>query len=251
MLLPEQEDLLDTVLAIHHRSGERLKERPLTVIEAIGRTGLVSPSDPELPISLNDIEELARVGLIRLRPMSDHVWTVHVTAMGLDYSRRRAIDAGDAGAQMEAQTRRVLGTEGFRRRHQAAWKAWTQAMEALWQSETPADFDGVGSHCRTAMQQFAGSLIAIHGVTGADPDVARTKNRLTAAVDSRRIRLGETASDLLDAMVAYWAALNEAMQQLHKASHATRPLTHEHARRVVFHTGFVMVEIDSALNDAT
>jgi hypothetical protein len=60
--------------------------------------------------------------------------------------------------------------------------------------------------------------------------------------------LGRTSSEMLQALVAYWATvMNIIQRQEHGSQREGGELTWEDARRVVFQTAVVMFEVDRAV----
>ena len=65
---------------------------------------------------------------------------------------------------------------------------------------------------------------------------------VTSAIQSPAVRA------TLDSLVSYWGAIADlAQRQEHGAQKEGEALVWEDARRLVFHTTFVMVELDRAL----
>lgn len=246
-LRPQQEELLERLLDALAGHGD--DPPPILFLEtqdgAVLRVGR-----RELRVSPSNVRELADAQLLRLVPSSPHIATVDVRPAAYTYAATRAQRAGAAPDQVEAEVRRFLEGQAFTRRHPEAAKAWSAAMAALWSATTPGDFDNLGGQSRVAMQQFVGSVIEAYGSpANMDPDVAKTRNRMRAVIGHHRAAIGDTAAELLDALLGYWSAAIESVQQLHKASQleGRRPLSWEDARRAVFQTGLVMYEIDRTL----
>ncbi len=98
------------------------------------------------------------------------------------------------------------------------------------------------------MQEFATSLLELHGVQDANPDKAKTRDRFSAVVNSRRAGLGERKSEILDALFGYWSATENLIQrQEHAGQREGESLTPEDGRRAVFQTAVVMFEADRTL----
>jgi hypothetical protein len=119
----------------------------------------------------------------------------------------------------------------------------------LWQSSPDVDLTKIGHTLREALQRFATELIEVHDPANADPDIQKTTKRLAAVVDVHRDRLGERKSELLDALIAYQAAVNGVIQ---RAEHADQkpgePLTWDDLRSACFQTVNLMVEVDRVLS---
>jgi len=98
------------------------------------------------------------------------------------------------------------------------------------------------------MQDFVSALVDLYKPSQVEPDPARTRNRLRAVLETRRPPLGDTENVLLDALTAYWQAVEGTVQQaVHAASKSGKPLAIEDARRAVFQTLCAMYEISRAL----
>ena len=77
---------------------------------------------------------------------------------------------------------------------------------------------------------------------------SKTVARLKAVIEIQKKVLGDTKMAFLDALVAYWGALNGLIQrQEHDSQKEGKPLIWEDARTVVFQTLIVMFEIDKNL----
>ncbi len=143
---------------------------------------------------------------------------------------------------------RYLDSDHFRTRYPEAYARWQQASALLWGEDSAQELSTIGHKCREAMQEFATALLDLHGVRDANPDKAKTRDRFSAVVNSRRADLGASKSELLDALFGLWrASENLIRRQEHAGQRERDPLTPEDGRRVVFQTAVVMFEADRTL----
>lgn len=132
----------------------------------------------------------------------------------------------------------------FASRYPIAYEKWRSAFD-LYEVGPVLHATRIGHDAREAMLEFANDLIREHGVT-VDPD-AGTKTKLRAVFTAQG-GLSRDKRFVADKLIEYWHAVsNLAQRQEHAASREKDPLTDDDARRVVFQTLNVMVEIDSAL----
>jgi len=73
----------------------------------------------------------------------------------------------------------------------------------LWGEDSEQELSTIGHKCREATQEFATALLELHGVQDATPDKAKTRDRFSAVVNSRRADLGERKLEILDALFVY------------------------------------------------
>lgn len=158
----------------------------------------------------------------------------------------------DAAKPLEAQEQLAvehLRSDVFSARYSEAFAKWRDAEAVLWQDESVKNLTTIGHLCREAMQLFATRLIDLHGVKGAEPDRAKTVNRLHSVIDARRPSVSSRHAGLLDALVGFWRAVNDIVQrQEHGGQKSGGELTWEDGRRVVLYTALVMGECDRILS---
>jgi hypothetical protein len=107
-----------------------------------------------------DIDDLAAEGLVRMtRPRLSFV----ITPKGFDFFRRWRSRTGDPVERVEAPVRSYVTSGEFRRRHGAAYDAWTAAEGRLGGAPTVHDLTTIGHLCREALQAFAASLVEQRG----------------------------------------------------------------------------------------
>jgi len=247
ILEPEQEEMLSE-LAEATRRIPRERRHAWIVLQETGPTQLIMAGSPvTLAAQVQDLEVLNRAGLVSMA-WTGRNYTVYVTPVGFRYYERLRTQSAEPVAQLEREVRRLLEGEAFATRHPRALAAWRAAMAGLWSADDESTFRAIGGHCREAMQRYATDLVELLNPADVDPDAAHTRNRLRAAVNARRVQLGDTASDLLEAFATTWDATDSAVQQLvHAGQKQGRPLAWEDVRRTVFFAGVVMFELDRAL----
>jgi hypothetical protein len=158
---------------------------------------------------------------------------------------------GDRTGQQEQQVRRLLDDEAFRRNYPQAYAHWSDAADLLWSAESDRSLTAIGHACREAMQAFATEALALYKPPSADQDTAKVKRRLGAVIQMLRPLLGERRARLLEALGDYEEALIDLIQrQVHRGQQEGERLTWGDARRVVFHTMSVMVELASSFEEA-
>lgn len=198
-----------------------------------------------ISVAAGDIEALQAVGLLRVLSYGDHGSSTFLVAPdGFAFYELQIIEAGEPVQQVEEHLRSYIESERLRARHPESYRLWADAAQRLWGAESQDALTALGHTLREAMQAFATELVEASGVD-ANPDATKTLDRLSAVVEAKRAQTGETVAGLLDASFAYWRALNGTIQrQEHGASHE---LVWEDGRRAVFHTMFVMTELDRML----
>ncbi len=247
ILEPEQEETLSE-LAEATRRIPRESRHAWIVLQETGPTQLIMSGNPvTLTAQVQDLDVLHRAGLVSMARAGRN-FTVYVTPLGFRYYEHLRTRSAEPVAQLEDEVRRLLEGEAFGSRHRHALAAWSVAAATLWSADDASAFRAIGAHCREAMQLYATDLVEHLKPADADPDSAHTRNRLRAAVDTQRVKLGDRASDLLQALVAMWDAADGAVQQLvHAGQKQGSPLGWEDVRRTVFLAGVVMFELDRAL----
>jgi len=103
------------------------------------------------------------------------------------------------------------------------------------------------------MQAFATEALALYAPPGpVEQDPAFVKKRLGAIIAMMRPQLGERRRTFLERLGNYEEALLDLIQrQEHGAQKDGEALTWSDARRVVFHTMSVMVELAISFDEAS
>jgi hypothetical protein len=85
-----------------------------------------------------------------------------------------------------------------------------------------------------------------------DENVAHIVARLKAVLNYLGSDIPSTLKPFLDSIVSYWGTLSDLVQrQEHAGQKEGQPVTWEDARRIVFHTAIVFLEIDRAISTST
>jgi len=194
-----------------------------------------------------DLRQLATEGLIRLNVHSSGSWEFDVTPLGYKYYKYVKAKVGTGTTAVEEETRRYLDASGIESRHPQALGKLREAYEHIWGDDAKSKMTLVGHLCREAQQFFAASLLARHPAHDAPPDPTKTVARVRAILATSAIQ-SPAVRATLDSLVSYWGAIADlAQRQEHGAQKEGEALVWEDARRLVFHTTFVMVELDRAL----
>ena len=194
-----------------------------------------------------DLRQLETEGLIRITMHSSGTWEFDVTPFGYKYYKHIKAKGGAGTTAVEEETRRYADTSGFQTRHPKAQDKLRQAYEHIWGDDAKSKTTLVGHLCREAQQFFAASLLARHPAPDAPSDPDKTVARVRAILGASAIQ-SPAVRVTLESLVNYWGATADlAQRQEHGAQKEGEPLVWEDARRLVFHTTFVMVEIDRVL----
>lgn len=186
-----------------------------------------------------DLEMLVGEGVIRYCERDMFI----ICPVGLRFYEQGKLAEGKPAQRTEKSARDYLNSEQFRSAYPGAYEKWQSAETKLWGDDSDRNLTTIGHLCREAMQEFADALVRALKLLDSHPDKAKTINRVLAAVEASVT--SKTDRALLESLVGYWRASNDIVQrQEHGSRDTTDPLTWEHARLSVFHTLFVMYEID-------
>jgi hypothetical protein len=256
LLLPEQEELLVTLVEAA-RNVPRPQQQFVLYVDsgpdqiAGTRAAIVGePLEGELAVLEGDVQALFNAGLLDRGTMiwGEPTQPFTISAAGFAHYEEMRQRPADPGVAIEEETRRYLdGT--FKDRFPEAYARLAAAEQMLWKADAADNYTTIGHKLREATQQFATEMVQRHQVADAQPDPAKTKNRLRAVVESQRDRLGTARSDLLKALAEYQDAVNDLVQrQEHGDQKPGEALTWEDARAAVFHTALLLYEYDRLLN---
>ena len=197
-------------------------------------------------VSQGDLNEYIRKGIMGVHHSSDGRPSYYVTPEGFLYYEWLIKQMGKPVERIENSIMRYLELDRFRLNYADTYRKLKDAEEMLWTAEKEEHFTTIGHLCRESVQDFADSLYK--NVMGANYDgpITQTNNRIetliTEKCDSKKVR------KFLRALFDYWKAVGGLIQkQEHRAEKEKEQLTWEDARRLVFQTVNVMVELDRAL----
>jgi hypothetical protein len=210
--------------------------------------GLASP----IEVSLPDLEYLAECDLLRLKMHPDGTQaTLTVAPQGVDRYEAIHRRAATPLQQVDARIRSYLESPGFRSACPTAFQRWREAAELLWAPDSSDHLSAIGHKAREAMQEFGTALVERHHPSDANPDATKTLDRISAVLRMHKSELGKRRLALFDALFDYWRTTVDLVQrQEHGGQKEGEPLGWEDARRVVFQTANVMVEIHRATEEA-
>jgi hypothetical protein len=225
------------------RAMPRDQRSPFLYARTMGPTNTVGGNGVELEVPDGDIEALRDEGLLSFDRDS---FTISARSVAI-YQEWKESHVEPA-ADVEDTVQRYLDSDQFRARYPHAYARWKDAAVLLWGEDSEQELSTIGHKCREAMQEFATALLELHGVQRANANKAKTRDRFSAVVNSRRADLGERKSEILDALFAYWQATENLIQrQEHAGQREGESLTPEDGRRAVFQTAVVMFEADRTL----
>ena len=253
-LEPEQAQLL-SALCEAQRSQDRSNRRTFVAYKTGGEGSFVK--HPKLPggsitdLHYPDLEILASYGLVLPSPKSDAThMQFDVTPEGFEHWEQIKAAQGSAVERVEEEVRSYLDAAAFRSRFGEAFDKWAQAEAHLWAADSAAQFTTIGHECREAIQMFGAAFANAAGAEANDNPALNVDN-LRRGLDAMRGRVSETASAMLDALLAYWGTVTDLVQrQEHGAAKEGEPVGWEDARAVVFQTANVMFECARALDRA-
>lgn len=190
----------------------------------------------------SDLDVLRAAGLIQvLQRQGQNTTQFVVSPRGFAYWEALQHEKGGPTQRMESAVRSLFDQQPTSGPYRAAFVKWSAAEKLLYVAkDTPDDLTTVGHLCREAMQEFADAWARGLGYESPE-DVAKTKNRVAAGVAVLRDRLPESYGELLDALDAWWSAVNGLVQrQEHGAKKEGEPIGWDDARLVVTQTAMVM-----------
>jgi len=255
-LTPEQQQLLVTLVEEWRAlPTERRSKFLLLPYDGLGSDHylrLPNPSEFRITAYGGDIDTLVESGFLRPEYVRGELRWLGLTNPAFAAYQKIKIGEGGTTDRREAYVRRYLDDEHVRKNYGAALAKLDEADSLLWSDlGQERSLTTIGHLCREAMMLFAGALADQLGISAAEPDRTKTKNRIKLALDRLAPALGETVPALLTALWAYTSAVNDIVQkQEHGSKAAQRPLDWDDARRAVFHTGMAIVEIANSVRRA-
>lgn len=196
-----------------------------------------------------DLQALIRQQLLVGRDQSSAGYMFDVGPLGYRYYEFLKAGSDESLGGIEFSITNHLQGFTFRKKYPEAFRLWMQAEELLWGPDVMSKLTTIGHLCREALQQFASTLVEKYQPNEVDGDIAHTKNRIRAVINSQRHQLGSSKFKMLDVLLDYWDAVNELVQrQEHGAQKEGQSLLWEDARRVVFQCSIIMFELDKTLS---
>jgi hypothetical protein len=236
-----QQELLADIAEADTRVEDGWKQ--FLVVGAADGNTLVHPKMENRQIDAGDIRTLAEYGLIRQVHTTGTSPNYEVRPVGRQYVTWWKRQAGGPMAQVEAEVRRFLDSERFRKRHAAAYTHWAETAKDVWEADTLARLTGIGHACREALELFVTDLVVAQKLADVNRDPQATVDRLRAVMAT--LALSKTVRDLL---LAYFGTVWDLVQrQEHGGQKEGEILQQEDARRAVFQTALVMFELDRAV----
>lgn len=246
-LRPAQVDLLRRLA---QAGGVKSSDFRLTTAwqgQFIQHPGLAEPIND---FAVSDLDELVSAGLVRRTRSTGSVRHFAITNKGWDHWEALGAQK-DSVARIEDNVRRLLDPAPTKGPYAEAFRKWAAAEAMLWTAkEEPAHLTALAIVCRDTIQRFADAFAREQGHLSEEPS-AKTINRVTAAIDRLRGRVSKRQVKLLDALEAYWRAVDGLVQrQVHAAEKGGRPVEWEDARLVVTQTALIMFELIRAVERA-
>jgi hypothetical protein len=248
ILEPEQEELLATLVEATRKVERR--DRYFITISALGMGDMIQGPglDGRILAPSTDVEFLSHAGLVHIKQVQSGTIEFVIAPAGFSFYEEYKQRSAEPVEQVEDDVQAYFDSERFKSSYPAAYRLWSEAAKSVWHAESPSELTAIGHTAREAMQAFATELVQKHNPPDVNPDPAKTLDRVSAVIKMRAPQLGDAGTTLLDALFAYWRAVNGIVQrQEHGAQKEGHPLTWEDGRRVVFHTITVMTELDRSL----
>ena len=239
-LTQEQTDLLLLLVEeTRHASGGQQLEFHL--IRPISGDVIIIRGERS-PVFYPDVRELAAKRLVNLTELEVNDSLV-VTAEGFDFYEEVKRARGEAMTRVEDEVRHLLERHIIDSFEEGAQR-WREAEDLLWDRDVEEHLTAIGHKCREALQAFAQTLYERHCPNGDSISSNRTVDKIRAVLLERRAVVGETTEGFL---IAYWGTVSDLAQRAeHGSENEERPLVWEDARRLVFQTLLVMVELAAA-----
>lgn len=205
--------------------------------------------DEETKVYAGDIEILANCGLILASSPSKGMITFDVSPSGLEYYYSLKSEISETTQRVQESLDNYLNAESFQRKYPLSFAKWAHAEELLRDTDSHKQVSLIGHACRESVQEFAEDLIKNLKLDASTAPKDKTVKRLILVLESQDNKTGSSEKSFLEALVTYWGTVIDLIQrQEHGAAREGEQLMWEDARRVVFHTGIVMFEIDKVVS---
>jgi hypothetical protein len=244
-LTPQQVELLSAIV----EASKATRQEFFVLRGAIGAVFLRHPGFPgqQYTAYTPDLQALEDLGFFTVTHHDSR--TGQTTTFDVSPSGRHAYtilhtQAVSPVEAVEAEIRRFIDSGSLGRVHPVTFARWSAAARLLWAEDGDGQLTEIGHCCREALQEFVEDLVKGLPVY-EETKKTETVKRLRAVLEAQRGRVGRTATDMMDALVAYWGTVSDlAQRQEHAGTREGERLTWEDARRLVFQTLVVMYEID-------
>ncbi len=244
-----QKDLLSKLVEIERglppeKRGKFLVATSMSVNEAT----IIHTGGPRLTGHMRDIEVLRDYNLINLSYGPKGTPSFYVTPIGFKFYESIKIADEPVGV-VENEYRKYMSSDTFREVYSEAYSKWVQSEKLLWGNDSQQNLTTIGHLCREAMQEYTEVLIKKNKLEITDPLKANTVSRLRSVIATHKSRIGDTIYNFLYALIPYWGTVSDlAQRQEHGSEREGGQLTWEDARRLVFQTLVLFIEIDRAIN---
>jgi hypothetical protein len=240
LLTDEQREML--VFLVEYTRRASGGQRYQFLILRLGADDVLKLRGEQRLIFFPDFQELDRNELIRLQERKAAA-TFVVSPRGFAFYEEIKRAEGEPVERVEAEAHHLLTRDVVNDYPNAADK-WREAEDLLWKSNAEEQLTAIGHKCREALQSFAESLYERHCPNSNALPKEKTLDKIRAVLESHRASVGRTTEGFLN---AYWAAVNDLAERAeHGSQREGCPLLWEDARRLVFQTLLVIVELAAA-----
>jgi hypothetical protein len=198
---------------------------------------------------LGDVEILNNEGLINLSFSSSSSFNFDIMPKGFKYYEYQQTKEIPVSEKIEKPLRNFLNGNRFQSSYPAAYDKWSKAESKIWSNDSQDELSIIGILCREAMQEFVTSLVDKYQPVDVDTNKSHDVARLKCILAQRANHIPKTIAPFIDAITIYWGTLNDLVQrQVHAAQKEGSVVSWEDAKRIVFHTAVVFLEVDKILS---
>lgn len=246
-LLPEQEHLLYELVE-RERQVPRDQRTEFYFIQGMSHVlGRIHGPGPLTKATHSELVTLSNAGLISVISWREHrIERFALSHFAYTYYEHMKTERRQPLEQVESDIVGYLDFGEFPKRYQEAYQSWSEASRLLRSSSAKHHLIEIGHHCREAFREYSLALASRFCPPGIST-VQNPTSRLRLIIVHLRDQIG-TPHEFLDALVEYFSQVWKlANRQEHSADKVGDSLTWEDARRLVFQTAIVMVEVDRLL----
>jgi hypothetical protein len=198
---------------------------------------------------LGDIQSLAGEGLLSLTYNDKSTYNFDITPTGFKFIEYQQTQLASVSQRIEKQLRNFFSSDDFKELFPLAYNKWSKAESKLWSDDSKEELSIIGHLCRESMQEFVNALVEKYQPPNVDQDKSHDISRLKSVFAQRADTIPKTLLPFLNALLDYWGTLNDLVQrQVHSAQKEGGKITWEDAKRVVFHTAVVFLEVHKVLS---